>query len=249
MKLSSDDLPEAGDSETATWMKAAANFVLAAKRHSEFLAAQQAQILTATSPVTAGSNAPGPLFTVLPHTHTKALSLVTPDGLNFPILIRERELHETSEARAALTWRYRNSVHTSTQSDSQHSDADTIPSTTPEATKESAKLNAKIINEIFRIKSSLDESQKRVGTGADRAIRWTTPRVPGPDTGTALAPGVGALDLAQTSTALKRPEYQDLENVLPWPLCDAGLSITHPLRSSSTVLVVHQDQVFLCIGE
>lgn len=187
---------------------------------------------------------------------SSALRLVKSDGtIDYSTLVKERRSHETAEARASVTWRYRKTLGQVTDTSSPDSTlvtADTIPHPQSQKASESedlvgmGKLKAKLVNEIVRVKSVYEESRGRSGTGLERKERWLgAVRKPAAARRTTELFAVSQADLHG-----KRKAFAEIEGAhLPiWELAKGGVSAQHPLHRGSAVLVVHQDTHWFGLG-
>lgn len=236
-----DDLAEVDEELFAQWRDSAQSFLVQ-------LQAFQAKPVPTRPPAPALSRATDTLtnaspipvvHTVLPnHRRPKLLLYVnqaTKGYLNHDVLIQERQRHETREAAASVSWRYRNSALVST--------AGSVPPTTVDSPRQG--LKAKLVNEIVRVQTAYDEAREaRIGTGVERAVRWgKLKRGAVSNVAGSTVPLVE--DASQTIGKLRREAFSDV--VLPWRFSDAGVSSCHPLHAGSVVLAAYNDEVYLCI--
>lgn len=150
-----DEFPEAQDPELSNWQSSIEDCLQAVQARLEEEARRLANIHH---------------HTVISRPRRPRLVFYSRNsGLDYGLMVSERQNHETAEARAAITWRYRRHAEAATTAgidpptnttvlQSTLSTQDTVPLSSPD--RDIRKLKAKLVNEVVRIQTAFEESKK-----------------------------------------------------------------------------------------
>jgi hypothetical protein len=200
----------------------------------------------------------------------------TADNFQFGTLIKERSRQETEEAKSAVTARFRKAAAAdivSTESRTRASGLDVLASTgLDSASGTSTEIKASLISAITRVMSaSLTSAAPSTVSGADRRLRWKQAGISlddqddpdglqdlTPKKSESTAKGRAVRDLSYTALckmektavkALGRTLYKMLDKQLKLDMVSAGLSVFHPLKQGSWVVVCSHGKLHFGLGE